>query len=744
MSRKADVAALAAVAVVVALAFADVLFFGKAFYARDIIRGFYPSFAALRSVVRDGAFPFWNPYFSGGQPLAANPAYAAFYPVPWLAFASDGYQAIAVITVLHYLMAAAGMFCLLRSLRLHPLAASFGAISFALGGTLMSLNNLLTVLYAMSWMPWLAFFTRRYFRERRRADFAMAALVLGLILLIGEQSMILQCGALVAVYAIYRRRNARAIVPAAALCAVALLVGLAQIVPALDHQRDSKRATAMTYADATIWSLPAARPLELLDPAVFSNFEPDAIYYWVAEHPSKLPWLFSIYPGLLASALIVAGLVRRIRGWAFVSAVSIVSYLVAIGRHGPIYPLLYKFGLRSLRYPEKFILTAIFVLTVFAAMAADEFLREARFRRTTFIVSVVLAAFAAAVLAFASSPLFGRVWGPNSDIAQIEIEAYAGAMTALVTAIGLMLILALRNRLRLCLGLLALFVLADLGSRVRTVAPRIDASLYSPPPLGQALAAGPQPVRIFNDASWELFARPAPMVQADQGWRTRNALLPEAQALWGIESALEADLANTDLAPSVEYGSLFFNARRLGHRDAVQRLLALAGVTHLILVRDISSADDPVRVLRFPAMRYYFADQLLPSARISAPNASRTAAFIDWPFAPAPGRVLRVAEHGNAIDIDVESAGSAALIMSITRHKYWRATIDGAPASLYAANVAFQGLTIPRGRHHVSLRYRNPLIVICGIVSLLTVAALLVIAVGGGLRSKESPSLSPH
>jgi hypothetical protein len=738
-----ELAALAAVMFLVAIAFADVLFFGKAFYARDIIRGFYPSFAALRSVVRDGAFPFWNPYFSSGQPLAANPAYSALYPIPWLAFASDGYQAIAVITVLHYLIAAAGMFCLLRSLRLHPLAASFGAISFALGGALMSLNNLLTVLYAMSWMPWLALFTRRYFRDRRPADFALAALTLGLILLIGEQSMILQCGALVVVYAIYRRRAARAIVPAAALCAVALLVGLAQIVPALDHQRDSKRAAPMTYAEATIWSLPAARPLELLDPAVFSNFEPDAIYYWVAEHPSKLPWLFSIYPGLLVSALVVAGLVRRIQGWAFVSAISIVSYLVAIGRHGPIYPLLYKFGLRSLRYPEKFILTAIFLLTVFAAMAADEFLRDARFRRTTFVVSIALAAFAAAVLAFASSAMFTSAWGPNPDMTQIALEAQAGALTALVTAIGLALILALRDRLQLCPALLALFVLADLGARVRTVAPRIDALLYSPPRLARALAAEPQPVRIFNDASWTMFASSKPMAQIDQGWRARNALLPEAQALWGIESALEIDLANTDLAPSVEYGSLFFNARRLGHRDIVQRLLALAGVTHLILVRDTSSADDPVSVLRLPAKRYYFADQLLATPRITASNASRSAAFVDQPFAPAPGRVLRVAEHGNAIDLDVESAGNAALIMSITRHKYWRATIDGTPTSLYTANVAFQGLTIPRGRHHVTLRYRNPLIVICGIISLLSAAALISVA-AGGFRSKGSPSPSPH
>jgi hypothetical protein len=739
--RKVELAALAAVTLLVALAFADVLFLGRAFYARDIIRGFYPSFAALRSVVRGGAFPFWNPYFSGGQPLAANPAYSAFYPIPWLALPSDGFHALGVVTVLHYLIAAAGMFVVLRSMRLHPLAASFGAISFALGGTLLSLNNLLTVLYAMSWMPWLALCTRRFFRERRPADFALAALVLGLILLTGEQSMILQCGALVGIYAIYQRRNARAIVPATALCAIALLVGLAQIGPALDHQRDSKRATAMTYAEATTWSLLPARPLELLDPAVFSHFSPDAIYYWPREHPSKLPWLFSIYPGLLASALIVAGFVRRIRGWAFVSVVSLLSYAVAIGRHGPLYRVLYTLGLRSLRYPEKFILTAIFLLTVFAAIAADEFLRDADFRRTTFIVSIVLAVFAAAVLSFASSPLFTYVWGPD---AQVAIEAHAGALSALVTAIGLVLILALRNRLQLCLGLLALFVLADLGSRVHVVAPRIDESLYTPPRLARALAGEPQPVRIFNDASWQLLASPAPMAQADSAWRTRNALLPEAQALWRVESALEIDLAGTDLAPSADYASLFFNARRLGHRDAVQRLLALAGVTHLIVVRDAASADNPVGALRFPGARYYFADQLLPTAQITAPTASRNAAFVDQPFAPAAGRVLRASEHGNAVDLDVESTGSAALIISVTRHKYWNATIDGTPATLYAANIAFQGLTIPRGTHHVSLRYRNPIIVICGVISLLTVAALLVIAVDAGLRSRGSPSPSLH
>lgn len=729
----------------VLVSFADVILLGKVFFARDMALGFYPAFASLRHVVRAGQFPFWNPFFSAGQPLAANPAYAALYPLPWLAIAFDGFKPFALIVIVHYLIAATGFFFLLRSLRLSPTAAAFGAISFALGGLMMSLNNLVTVLYAVSCMPWLALFSRRFFRERRLRDFALAALILGLILLIGEQSVILQCGALLAAYGVYRWRSARALIPTAVICTIALLVGLAQILPALDHQRDSSRAHALTYADVTTWSLFPARPLELVNANAFGNFAPDVIYFWASDHSSKLPWLFSIYAGLFAAALIVSGFVLRIRGWAFVAVVSLVSYVVALGKHGPVIPLLYKLGVRSVRYPEKFFITAIFVLTIFAAIAADEFLRDARFRRVAFLTSIAFAAIAAAVLAFAFSPMFPNVLDPSKfDVEQTLIAARSGALASFFISIGLVLVLALRDRTRLCFGLLALFVAVDLGSRVRSVAPRLDGSFYEPPRLAISLRAQPGPVRIYNDAAWKYPAGAPRISQEDGEWRLRNSLQPEIQTAWGIESALEMDVAGTDLLPSAELELLFWKARRLGRDDLVRRFASFAGITHVVRLRDARSADDPILIQPFPGNRYYFAQQLLPATRVMEPNLPRFAAFVEKPFAPTPGRVLRVVERGNNIDIDVESAGSAVLIMSITRHKYWRATIDGTPASLYAANVAFQGLTIPRGRHHVTLRYCNPLIIISGIVSLLTLAVLLVIAAAGGLRSREWPSPSPH
>jgi len=744
VSRKPEVVALAAVVSSVLIAFADVLLLGKVFYARDVVLGFYPAFSALRHAVRAGQFPFWNPFFSAGQPLAANPAYSALYPVPWLGIPFDGFTPFALVVILHYLIAAIGFFLLLRSLKLHPAACAFGAISFALGGLMMSLNNLVSVLYAVSWMPWLALFSRRFFRERRMRDFALAALVLGVILLIGEQSVILQCGALVAAYGVYRWRSARVLIPAAAICLIALLVGLAQILPALDHQRDSSRARPLSYADVTTWSMFPARPLELIDANAFGNFSPDVIYFWASEHPSKLPWLFSIYAGLFAAALMIAGVVRQIRGWNFVVSVSLASYAVAIGKDGPGFPLLYRLGLRSLRFPEKFFISAIFVLTIFAAIAADEFLRHARFRRVVFLTSIVLAVIAAGVWAFACSSMFALFLDPTTvDIEQTLIAARAGALSSFVTSIGLVLILALRNRTRLCLTLLALFIAVDLGSRIRSVAPRLDGSFYTPPPLAASLRAQPGAVRIYNDAAWKYLAGAPRIAQEESEWRLRNSVVPEIQTAWGIESALEPDVAATDLLPSADFQLLFLKARRARQNDLMQRLASYAGITDVVLLRDARSATDPVRVQHFPGSRYYFARQLFPTARITDPNMSHLAAFVETPFAPAPGRVLRADARGSDTDLDVESAGNAALIISITRHKYWRATIDGNAAPLYAANVAFQGLTIPAGRHHVALRYRNPLIVVCGAISLLT-AALLIAVAAGALRNKEWPSPSPH
>lgn len=693
--RRPATLALAAALAIITISFADTLLLGKSLYIRDFARIYVPERAVLRTILRGGALPLWNPYFAAGQPMAANPEYEALYPPQWLCLLPDLLSGIHLEILLHLLLGAAGMAFLLTTLGARRTAA-FGALAFALGGVMLSSANLLPILFALSWLPWAAACLHRYLETPTANWFALTALALGAIFLIGEPSTILQAVALAGAYAITRAR-ARGALLAIVAGAAAILVGAVQLIPAVDHLAGSGRAAALPYDAVAKWSLAPARPLELLLANAFTTF----------DDPSGLPWMFSWALGIVAAALLLAALALRLPGWRFVLGVTVVSYLLALGSHGPLFPLLYRAGLSFIRFPEKWFLSAWFVLLVFAALAAERFLDDARFRRATLFAALALTAAAA-------------VW----------------SRPTLIAALALTLILLLRERTRLCLALLALLTILDLGSRVREIAPRIDRSYYDEPPLARALPSPRSTVRIYNDADWRLALLPQPPLPltARLG-RNRALMVPQLQALWGFGSALEVDVTKTNLLPSLEFSSLFWRMQLERRGDRVPLLLRWSGATHVV---ELSG-----RAIPLPGNeRYWFADQIVPTRAIfsDAPLSPHAAAIDVPPFAPAPARVVRVAERANAIDLDVESSGNAALILSITPHKYWQAAIDGAPAMLQRANVGFQALLVPAGRHHVAMRYRNPLVIWCGALSTLSVLILAAVA----LRSKALLPPSPR
>jgi uncharacterized membrane protein YfhO len=96
-------------------------------------------------------------------------------------------------------------------------------------------------------------------------------------------------------------------------------------------------------------------------------------------------------------------------------------------------------------------------------------------------------------------------------------------------------------------------------------------------------------------------------------------------------------------------------------------------------------------------------------------------------FEKRSGRVLRVAESFNSATVDVETTETARLVITITRHKYWQATIDGHPTPLIPANIAYQGLSVPPGRHRVELRYRNPVVIGSAAVSAMALIVLTLL-----------------
>jgi hypothetical protein len=65
-------------------------------------------------------------------------------------------------------------------------------------------------------------------------------------------------------------------------------------------------------------------------------------------------------------------------------------------------------------------------------------------------------------------------------------------------------------------------------------------------------------------------------------------------------------------------------------------------------------------------------------------------------------------KFGNdTVDIEAESAAPALVVVAQTYYHNWQATIDGRPVKLLRANVAFQAVEMPAGKHLIHLAYQD-------------------------------------
>ena len=598
-----------------ALLFADVLFFGRNFYERDLFRYHFPMKRIVRDTVLAGEFPFWNRLFAAGQPMAANPAYEVFYPGQWLIFIGSYELGFALHIVAHVLLAAIGMYLLIGCIGCRPAVACFAAISFAFGGFLLGSMSTLPTFFVWAWAPLAGW---AVVGVMRGGSVAVAALILGLQMLIGEPVALLQvwglCGAAAVSAAVASRRDSTRdtrVAPLVLAFAWAIAIAAVQLIPGLDHARDSVRSRGLPFDVVVDFSMPPLRVFELLIPQIVNvvQFE-------------RAPYLASLSCGVAVGLLALGGVIARVKGWVLFVTVSTVSYVLAIGDATPLYRWLYDAGIgRSLRYPEKFIASMVFASVVFAAVVAERTLD--RFPRRA------------------------------------------------VYAVGLLLLIGAVVR----------------GRQVSPSAPR---EFFRPPPI----AAGLRNAVVFHRGEWNASDPNFSKVHAlPVSPATRAGLVPLTPASWGIRSVLELDYDETALLPTHEMLDVLKRRGNSGRPDWADELMAISGATHVLDYRDPAEGE----ILRATPVRSY--------GRYYGT------------------RITGVVETANTATIDVEAPQPALLVAAVTRHKYWQATLDGNATGLLPANVAYQAVRVPAGKHRVVMRYRNPLVLYSGIVSLLAAIA---------------------
>lgn len=778
--RRHDWIAAAILALIATLFFADV-FAGKGnFYMRDLTRYYYPTKQVLRDIVQHGEFPWWNRQFSAGQPIAANPEHEVFYPLTWLILLPSYDLGYRLHILLHVYIGLLGMYALLRSMEVRIPAAFFGALAFGLGGIYLSYINLLPILFCAAWLPLTCLFVRRFLLRPNVRDFAVAALFLGLQFLVGEPTTVMQTGFLIGMYALYRGWYAARdydlpwkeaipemlarVVFIGLMSVAAIAVGAAQLFPAIDHVGDSARSRAFDFSLVSAWSFPWAKLAELIYPNFLGHMSVKQVtWYWAGGLYTGMgsPFLFSIYSGLLVTALAVGALFVKPRGGRFVLLLSTFSLLIALGGHTPLLKWLYDAGVAtSIRYPEKFALIGIFAIILFAAqqldrmLAGDDAIREAAMG---FVAATTMVAAALALFGF--TPLYGalftKVWGlKGSGAALMTAMSHKGWLIAAARGaflFGLLWSLPLLKR-RIWLALLAIFLLADVLPVVHELNPRMPSQFFTREPAAmRQFPADRSQFRIFHEADWYGQEEPARKYFSTGDavyWIVRNGLFPMTPAGHGLNMVMERDYDKTALLPTIDFTDSVWDVKRSGRADWWKPFVAMANARYRGIykpfdpekkrVKGQMKTAEPVQFVEVeqPQPRYYFADQVVTIRdrrdfvnKLIDGSYSRSVAFVKEPsFVPARGVVHGVRETANTATLDVESLGNAWLVMSVTPHKYWRVTIDGRPIAPRVTNIAFQGVPVPAGRHRIEMRYRNTLAVTAMKISIGAIVILLIAA----------------
>lgn len=778
--RRGDLAALLALAAALIILFPSALLQGEVFYYRDLHLQWVVQMEAFVRSVAAGSWPVWNPYVSFGQPLLANPNNQILYPATWLNFLMQPWRYYTLFVSAHFLVSGFGLYLLARRLGASEKAAILGGVVWIASGPFVSLVSLWNHLAGAAWIPWAAWAADRAFASGRARDAAVWGCVLAAPVLAGSPEMALIAGAASTIGLAREDRTAawpRVALVTALAAAVALGISAAQWVPTLEMVGRSLR-TQFSAGQSAFWSIPPVGLVQCLFPLRLDPL-PLRDIVRAALFESREPFLQSLYLGIPALGLATAAVLRRGRLGAVVAVLALGGIAVALGRHLGALTLLETVlpFLRSLRFPAKAMVLTAFGCALLASLGFDRWLEDDRPARGGVAPARILVGVMAAVAAGAALLAhFGAgTWGalvlapeftrrPFADVLAPLAGSLAGA-----AAFGLILVLttvrvaSVGPRLRAMVAAGA--VSGDLLLAHHDLSATADAALftYRPPALEHVRSA--DRMRVY---SYDYFQRGKPERYLGHGgyllkivrrelwpvpWADaialRTALYPSVIGFWGIEGAYALD--GLGLYPRHLSAITWFLRAKEG-TPAHLRLLQMGAVRDVVALHGEGFEDlqevarlpglfvEPIRILRVPrpmprtyvvggarvadgapSLRLIEDPSFDPTREIILPGGAPVAA----PAGP-PGTSRVVEWRPDRIRIEADLAAPGYLVLVDTYDPSWRATVDGAPAEILRANVAFRAVRLASGRHVVEMVCRPPSIYVGFAVSALTAVLLIV------------------
>lgn len=190
--------------------------------------------------------------------------------------------------------------------------------------------------------------------------------------------------------------------------------------------------------------------------------------------------------------------------------------------------------------------------------------------------------------------------------------------------------------------------------------------------------------------------------------QNRSPFFDLLNARYVMTRAESPPVAGCDLIYTAEGISLYENRSALPRAFFSDRALAARNADEALeTLRKLSTETASAVVIESPAGELVENDSTLKRA--------------------APPQATIIEDKRNSVLIETQNETSAMLVLSDNFYPGWRASIDGAPAEIFKANVTMRAVRVPAGRHVVSFVF-IPFAFTASVYASLTVAALLLIA----------------
>jgi hypothetical protein len=737
---------------------------GPSLYAPgDGAQLFVPWFIVSARSWLSGHLPTWNPWAQSGMPLLASGQAGTLYPPNLLFLVLTPTLANNLGIVVTFVIAGLGAWLLARRLTGDGVAAAVGGLGFGLSSFLFAHIGHQSLIAGAAWLPWMLLGYELVRERLTPSRLLLGAAAVALAAFSGHSQIFFMDLLVLAVYVAASAflgkpdRPVRSASVALLLVATGLGLSAVHLLPTALVAQASVRHD-LSYAGAMTFSLPIRQLPMLVFPYLFGKSLPGGPYASTYGGVFSLTEL-SGYPGLALLVLAFAGMValradRRARALVAVGAFCLV---MAVGPATPLSRVVFRLPVYGqFRAWGRYIYGVDLAVAMLGAYGVKLVRSGARQQRRLATVLAVAAGTAAVVAALWLPHLrdVSRLVPGGKPVAAALLIPCAFALAAVLGAAGLI-------RTRAGALLVVAVVAADLFFSFggfyewRQVGPtaaayRQDIATPATPWGGVATAPGgigrylyigtdARPIGLdFVDVT---DAKRLRSVNADNVLMAKDysdaigmtdaGLVLFTEELWRPTSHVLDLLRVTTVVLNPEFArggpgpsSLLANGRPAGglvryeYQPKLPEAFLVGSTSRTNLpsaIHDIhgSSPFDPAAVA--------LLDGPCPRCPTGPPGPAGTAGSVTWGV--------------NRVGVSVDATRPALLVLSQAWSAGWEALIDGQVAPVVRVDGLVQGVPVPAGSHRVELAYRAPGLRTGFLITLGTLAAILLMAALSPLRT---------